>query len=174
MESVVEEKMESMEDKEREHEESNPQVYDQQDQQHAPLNHKEFVEQFQDFLSELIVGDPLLQDLPSQVTVEEIRSQIALEHGQAMTVNVRRGDDKVLPIVVLQNATVADLKKAIRHYFHLNLNRDGDGDRHISWRYVWKRNWLYFNGQKLTEDKTLLKDYGIFNSSEVTFIKRLR
>ena len=34
-------------------------------------------------------------DLHSAVTVEEINAQIALEYGQAMTVNVKRGDGEV-------------------------------------------------------------------------------
>ena len=40
-------------------------------------------------------GDPLLQDLPTRITTEELQSQIALEHGQAMTVYLRRADDQV-------------------------------------------------------------------------------
>ena len=40
-------------------------------------------------------NDPLLMDLHSAVTVEEINAQIALEYGQAMTVNVKRGDGEV-------------------------------------------------------------------------------
>ncbi|KAL8175229.1 UNVERIFIED_CONTAM: hypothetical protein K2H54_017052 [Gekko kuhli] len=39
-----------------------------------------------------LVRDPLLCDLPAQVTPEEIASQVALEYGQAMTVRVRRAD----------------------------------------------------------------------------------
>jgi len=41
-------------------------------------------------------GDPLLCDLHTEVTLEEIKSQIALEHGKAITVNVRRADEIVL------------------------------------------------------------------------------
>jgi len=44
----------------------------------------------------LCQGDPLLCDLHTEVTLEEIKSQIALEHGKAITVNVRRADDIVL------------------------------------------------------------------------------
>ena len=40
--------------------------------------------------------DPLLCDLPTEITLEEINSQIALEYGQAMVVNVRRADNVVL------------------------------------------------------------------------------
>lgn len=40
--------------------------------------------------------DSLLYDLPPEVTLEEVNSFIALEHGQAMLVNVRRADGEVL------------------------------------------------------------------------------
>lgn len=40
--------------------------------------------------------DSLLYDLPPEVTLEEVNSFIALEHGQAMLVNVQRADGEVL------------------------------------------------------------------------------
>lgn len=41
-------------------------------------------------------NDPLLCDLPAEITLDEINSQIALEYGQAMVVNVRRADDQAM------------------------------------------------------------------------------
>ena len=41
-------------------------------------------------------GDPLLKDLHTAVTLEEVKSYIALEHGQAITINLKRADDIVL------------------------------------------------------------------------------
>lgn len=45
-----------------------------------------------------LVKDPLLQDLNSEPTVEEVNSQIALEHGRAIAVNVvqQNGTNTVL------------------------------------------------------------------------------
>ena len=40
-----------------------------------------------------LVKDPLLRDLHSEPTVEEVNSQIALEHGQAITVNIRQQNE---------------------------------------------------------------------------------
>ncbi|ESO85328.1 hypothetical protein LOTGIDRAFT_68319, partial [Lottia gigantea] len=117
--------------------------------------------------------DPLLQDLPPQVTLEEVNSMIALEHGQAMVVYVRRADDIVMPIVVVQDATVLQLKEAIKRYVVLKQSRAGD-TQHLSWKYIWRRFWLYFDNQKLTEDGKCLKEYGIRNKCEVTFVKRLQ
>ncbi|KAK2176123.1 hypothetical protein NP493_681g00009 [Ridgeia piscesae] len=144
-----------------------------EDDDTTTLSHKEAMELFKDCLAELIVGDPLLSDLPTAVTREEVSSQIALAHGQAMTVNVRRADDHVLPVVVVNSATVHDLKRAIHRHVMLKQERE-NGTLHISWRYIWKSYWLYFNGEKLTKDNRPLKEYGIRNKDEVTFIKRLR
>lgn len=43
-----------------------------------------------------VLQDPLLCDLPTDVTAEEINLQVALEHGQAMTVNIRKQNNEVL------------------------------------------------------------------------------
>ncbi|XP_060219878.1 U11/U12 small nuclear ribonucleoprotein 25 kDa protein isoform X2 [Meriones unguiculatus] len=104
----------------------------------------------------MVVQDPLLCDLPIQVTLEEVNSQIALEYGQAMTVRVCKMDGEVMPVVVVQNATVLDLKKAIQR------------------SYVWRTYHLISAGEKLTEDRKKLRDYGIRNRDEVSFIKKLR
>ncbi|XP_077172394.1 U11/U12 small nuclear ribonucleoprotein 25 kDa protein [Paroedura picta] len=122
-----------------------------------------------------LVRDPLLCDLPAQVTPEEIASQVALEYGQAMTVRVRRADapQEPMPVVVVQQATVLDLKKAVRRFVQLRQERQG-GARHLSWRHVWRTYSLAFAGEKLDEDRKRLREYGIQNRDEVSFVKRLR
>ncbi|KAA0705421.1 U11/U12 small nuclear ribonucleoprotein 25 kDa protein [Triplophysa tibetana] len=72
------------------------------------------------------------EGLALMVTLEEVNSQVALEYGQAMTVRVCKGDGEVMPIVVVQSATVLDLKKAIRRYMELKQRREG-GVKHIGW-----------------------------------------
>uniref|UniRef100_A0A8D0XKA4 Small nuclear ribonucleoprotein U11/U12 subunit 25 n=1 Tax=Sus scrofa TaxID=9823 RepID=A0A8D0XKA4_PIG len=76
-------------------------------------------------------------------------------------------------VVVVQNATVLDLKKAIQRYVQLRQEREG-GVQHISWSYVWRTYHLMAAGEKLTEDRKKLRDYGIRNRDEVSFIKKLR
>uniref|UniRef100_A0A671QZR5 U11/U12 small nuclear ribonucleoprotein 25 kDa protein-like n=2 Tax=Sinocyclocheilus anshuiensis TaxID=1608454 RepID=A0A671QZR5_9TELE len=136
------------------------------------LPHSEFLDIFEEGLA-LMVQDPLLCDLPIQVTLEEVNSQVALEYGQAMTVRVCKADGEVMPIVVVQSATVLDLKKAICRYMELKQQREG-GVKHISWKYVWRTFHLVFNGEQVEDDKRKLKDYGIRNRDEVTFLKKLR
>ncbi|KAF5921019.1 hypothetical protein HPG69_005597 [Diceros bicornis minor] len=120
------------------------------------LPHSEAVDVFQEGLA-MVVQDPLLCDLPIQVTLEEVSSQIALEYGQAMTVRVCKMDGEVMPVVVVQNATVLDLKKAIQRYVQLRQEREG-GIQHISWSYVWRTYHLISAGEKLTEDRKKLRE----------------
>ncbi|XP_056109236.1 U11/U12 small nuclear ribonucleoprotein 25 kDa protein [Rhinichthys klamathensis goyatoka] len=144
----------------------------EEEEDEEALPHSEFLDIFEEGLA-LIVQDPLLCDLPIQVTLEEVNSQVALEYGQAMTVRVCKPDEEVMPIVVVQSATVLDLKKAIRRYMELKQQREG-GVKHISWKYVWRTFHLAFNGEKLEDDERKLKDYGIRNRDEVTFLKKLK
>lgn len=141
---------------------------------HETLSHEELLEVTATILNDIIKQDPLLSDLPKGVTVEEVNAQIALEHGQSITVFVRRDDGEEMPIVIQQRgATVLDLKRALQRYFALKLAREKSSVK-ISWKYVWKTNFLCYEGQKLKDNSTLLEKYGIHNKSCVTFIKRLR
>lgn len=72
-----------------------------------------------------------------------------------------------------QGATVLDLKRAIRRYFTLKLTRYQRSSVNISWRYIWRVNWLVHEGSKLKDDNALLADIGIRNKSYVSFVKRL-
>lgn len=146
---------------------------EEMDSSELVLSHQEAMSKVEAAIDEIVSTDSLLYDLPPEVTLEEVNSFIALEHGQAMLVNVQRADGEILSVVVVQNGTVPDLKHAIKRHMTLKLSRS-KGKKHISWKYIWKRYWLYFEGQKLTEDKKQLKEYGIRNKDEVTFIKRLK
>ncbi|XP_072532544.1 U11/U12 small nuclear ribonucleoprotein 25 kDa protein [Salminus brasiliensis] len=144
---------------------------EQEEEDEEALPHSEFLDIFEEGLA-MMVQDPLLCDLPIQVTLEEVNSQVALEYGQAMTVRVCKADGEIMPIVVVQSATVLDLKKAIQRYMELKQQREG-GIKHISWKYVWRTFHLVFNGERLEDDKRKLKDYGIRNRDDVTFMKKL-
>nr|XP_039266088.1 U11/U12 small nuclear ribonucleoprotein 25 kDa protein-like [Styela clava] len=127
---------------------------------------------FKEKLDEML-GDPLLYDIKDDITIEEINSLIDLEYGRAMTITVNRADGDCYTVIVNQNGTVKDIKSAINRHFMLKMQRE-NGPKHISWKYVWRTYWLYFDGQKLRNDKDKLKTYGIRNNDTVCFIKRLR
>lgn len=83
------------------------------------MSHQEAMKFVADGISEIIRTDPLLRDLPPDVTLDELNSLIALEHGRAMTVVVNRADGDSYSVVVEQKATVMDLKKAIKRHVTL-------------------------------------------------------
>lgn len=60
----------------------------------------ELVEITRQTIADLIVSDRLLQDLPQDITLEEINAQLALQHGQSMTIIVNKENGEKLPIVV--------------------------------------------------------------------------
>lgn len=137
------------------------------------LSHQEALESIHAELTSLARTDPLLNTLPVPFTLEEINSLVALENGQAMTVNVYRADDEIMPVIVEQTATVLDMKHAIQRYLTLKQSRENVKTK-ISWRYVWKTYSLFYDGQRLIDDHRKLKDYGIGNRDTVTFIKRFK
>ncbi|XP_022088923.1 U11/U12 small nuclear ribonucleoprotein 25 kDa protein-like [Acanthaster planci] len=153
-----------------------PKVTSQDECQRAPtpgeVTHHEAMKIMRDGLAEIIRDDPLLSDLPAEVTAEEVGLQIALEYGQAMTVNVQKFTGELMPIVVLQGARVQDLKHAIQRYVTLKESRKGS-QVSISWKYIWRTYSLCYEGEQLDKNKKL-KEYGIRNRDTVTFVKRLR
>jgi len=90
-------------------------------------------------------------------------------------VNVHRADGEVLRVIVDQrDATVCHLKRALQRCVSLSLLRKTGRTMAVSWRHVWKTNWLSFNGEKLKDDNAKLRDLGIVNRANVTFVKRYR
>uniref|UniRef100_A0A1E1WYM7 Putative cytochrome c oxidase subunit cox19 n=1 Tax=Amblyomma aureolatum TaxID=187763 RepID=A0A1E1WYM7_9ACAR len=121
----------------------------------------------------LISNDPLLNNLHPEVTTDELKSYLALEHGQAMSLVVHKADNDYYTVVVEQKATVLDLKKALRRHVTLRMARKGV-KRVLSWKYVWRTYWLSFEGELLKDDNALLRDFSIRNNSQLSFVKRLR
>uniref|UniRef100_A0A8C4J460 Small nuclear ribonucleoprotein U11/U12 subunit 25 n=1 Tax=Dromaius novaehollandiae TaxID=8790 RepID=A0A8C4J460_DRONO len=76
-------------------------------------------------------------------------------------------------VVVVQNASVLELKKALRRHVQLRQARQG-GVQHLSWKYIWRTYHLTYAGEKLADDRKKLREYGIRNRDEVSFIKKLR
>lgn len=57
------------------------------------LSHKDICKSLDEELND-IIKDPLLRDLPTNSTIEEIKSRVALEKGKAIIVNLKRQGDK--------------------------------------------------------------------------------
>ena len=56
------------------------------------LPHKDVCDYLSNELNK-IINDPLLRDLPSNPTIDEIKSRVALENGKAIIVNLKRQND---------------------------------------------------------------------------------
>ena len=141
-------------------------------------SHQETLQLVQTSLNTLLASDPLLSDLPPCVTLDEVRSLIALEHGQAIRVVLEREDRTSLSVIVKRGATVRELKRAVEKATELKLNRDyaekSDRPSKISWKYIWKSYWLMAHNRKLKEEDATLKDCSIANNDRLSFVKRLR
>ncbi|OAD60908.1 hypothetical protein WN48_03455 [Eufriesea mexicana] len=65
------------------------------------LDHDELVKLTKEAIHNIIESDPLLSGLPADVTFEEIKAQIAVAQGQAITLYLNRGELPKLGIVVI-------------------------------------------------------------------------
>lgn len=65
------------------------------------LTHQELVKLTRTTVDNLVEHDPLLSGLPSDVTIEELKSQIAVAQGQAITLFLNRGELPRLAVVVI-------------------------------------------------------------------------
>jgi len=65
------------------------------------LSHQELVRLTKTTITDIIESDPLLTGLPLDVTTDELKSQIAVVQGQAITVFLNRGELPKLAVVVI-------------------------------------------------------------------------
>ncbi|KAI5755795.1 hypothetical protein M8J77_019740 [Diaphorina citri] len=114
-----------------------------------------------------------LSHLPQDVTVEEIKSEMELLHGQSIMCCIQADNKKFDIVISPKNTRVSDLKRTIERQITMQMKRKGLS-KQISWRHVWKSYWLSFDGIKLTNEKSLLSELGIENQCEITFVKRLK
>ncbi|XP_011161842.1 U11/U12 small nuclear ribonucleoprotein 25 kDa protein [Solenopsis invicta] len=138
------------------------------------LGHQELVKLTKTTINNLVEREPLLFGLPSDVTIEELKSQIAVAQGQAITLFLNRGELPKLAVVVPpHDTTVLDLKKAIKRHMSLSLKRENVRKK-ISWKRIWKKYHLCFEDIRLSNDNENIKAYGIANKVELHFTKRRR
>ncbi|XP_034190795.1 U11/U12 small nuclear ribonucleoprotein 25 kDa protein [Osmia lignaria lignaria] len=148
----------------------NEEIIDKQ----SELDHNELVKLTKEAIDNIIESDPLFSGLPSDVTVEELKAQIAVAQGQAITLYLNRGELPKLGIVVPpHNTTVLNLKKAIKRHTNLSLKRE-NVKKKISWTHIWKKYHLCFDNVKLINDNENIKAYGVTNKAELYYVKKRR
>jgi len=67
----------------------------------SSLSHQELVKLTKTTISNIISSDTLLSELPLDVTIEELKSGIAVAQGQAITLFLNRGELSKLAVVVI-------------------------------------------------------------------------
>lgn len=70
------------------------------------LDHDKLVKLTKDTIHNVIENDPLLFGLPADVTIEELKAQVAVAQGQAITLYLNRGELPKLGIVVIHFSNI--------------------------------------------------------------------
>ncbi|CAG9784116.1 unnamed protein product [Diatraea saccharalis] len=135
------------------------------------LSHDDLIQISHSAINDLINSDTLLSDLPGDIILEEINSQIAVEYGQSITVIISRDHEPALKVIVPQSAKVIDLKKAVARHFEIYQKRIGNKVK-ISWRYIWKTYDLSYDGLILDNDCSPIEHYGVVNKVTLHFKKK--
>lgn len=78
------------------------------DEQMENMSHEDLMEISQSALKRILATDSLLSDLPGDVTVDEVVSQIAVAHGQSITVTLLRHAENPLSVVVSIGSETAE------------------------------------------------------------------
>lgn len=73
---------------------------DERLKENISLTHEELLKVTKSTLNELLKNDSILSDLPPDVTLEEVEAQMAVLHGQSITVVIKRGDNDDVPVIV--------------------------------------------------------------------------
>jgi len=115
-----------------------------------------------------LLDDPILSDIPKKPALSDVDNLISLELGSAMRITVIKLDGTSLDVVVMNSATVKDLKLAIKKKIN-DMEQSKMGHRQISWKHVWSNFCLSYHNEKLLDDDSALQDYGIRNNSQVQF-----
>lgn len=116
-----------------------------------------------------LLDDPILSDVPKMPSLSDVDTLISLELGSAMRICVLKLDGTSFDVVLLNTATVKDLKLAIKKKVN-EMEQSKMGHRHISWRHVWANYCLLYHNEKLLNESASLQDFGIRNNSQVQFI----
>ncbi|XP_056686621.1 U11/U12 small nuclear ribonucleoprotein 25 kDa protein-like [Spinacia oleracea] len=116
-----------------------------------------------------LLDDPILSDVPMKPSLSDVDTLISLELGSAMRISVLKLDSTSFDVVVMNSATVKDLKLCIKKKV-TEMEQSQMGHRHISWKHVWANYCLLYQNEKLLNESAVLQDFGIRNNSQVQFI----
>ncbi|KAK4746286.1 hypothetical protein SAY87_012598 [Trapa incisa] len=118
---------------------------------------------------EALLSDPVLADVPKKPTLSDVETLISLELGSGMRLSILRLDGSTFDVVVMNSATVKDLRLAIKKKVN-DMEQSTMGHRQISWKHIWANFCLSYQNQKLLDDSSQLQDFGVRNNSQLHFI----
>uniref|UniRef100_A0A803MX15 SNRNP25 ubiquitin-like domain-containing protein n=1 Tax=Chenopodium quinoa TaxID=63459 RepID=A0A803MX15_CHEQI len=112
-----------------------------------------------------LLDDPILADVPKKPSLSDVDTLISLELGSAMRITILKLDSTSFDVVVMNSATVKDLKLCIKKKVN-EMEQSKMGHRHISWKHVWANYCLLYHNEKLLNESAALQDFGIRNNSQ--------
>ncbi|KAL5559781.1 hypothetical protein UlMin_035992 [Ulmus minor] len=89
---------------------------------------------------------------------------------EPLKLSVLKLDGSCFNVEVTKNATVAELKQAVEATFS-HMPQKGPGK--ISWPHVWGHFCLSYAGVKLVIDTDYVRDYGVKDGDQVSFIRHI-
>lgn len=89
---------------------------------------------------------------------------------QLLKLSILKLDGSCFDVQVARTASVAELKQAVESVFSLSP-KEGQGK--ISWSHVWGHFCLCYEGQKLLNDRTCIRSFGIKDGDQLHFIRHL-
>ncbi|XP_066581320.1 U11/U12 small nuclear ribonucleoprotein 25 kDa protein [Prorops nasuta] len=138
----------------------------------ADFKHEELVKLTQKAIDWIIKSDPIFKGLPNDITIEEIKAQVAVARGQAITLYLQRENlSKISIVVPSSNITVWALKKTVKRDTNLLLKRE-EQKKKISWKHIWDKYDLSFKNVRLSDNTKTIKTYGVVNKSVLQYVKK--
>ncbi|CAF1330955.1 unnamed protein product [Rotaria magnacalcarata] len=130
------------------------------------MSHDKFISYIYFRLSTIISSDPLFSDInchPSKISFSKLNQP---QQEQLILISIRRFDESVINVYVSEEARVFELKRAIQEKF---------SDKKINWKSIWKRYALATDDhQQLISHNRRIKQYGVHNNCELSFVRRRR
>lgn len=128
------------------------------------MSHDEFINNIYSRLSKIISSDPLLSDInchPSKISFSKLNQY---ENKNILSISIRRFDNSLINIDISEDAQVFQLKKLIQNKF---------SNKKLNWKFIWKKYALANSEhQQLINNNRKIKDYQIYNNSQLIFVRR--
>lgn len=80
---------------ERERDEKDEEIDSEIATENHELPHVEAIQRAKEYLAQML-SDPFLQDLPPDVSLDEVKQRLALEQGRAISLNLRKYDNEII------------------------------------------------------------------------------